>query len=158
MAQIIFYEKSGCSGNARQKALLQAAGHTLVVHDLRDVAWSRAKLLDFLQYLPITEWFNRAAPDVKNGEIVPETLDESTALGLLQGNPLLIRRPLMESGGVRHVGFDAAAVAAWVGLGDAALPNKSLERCAHSTPCHDPHADDKAGMHPPQQGQPSPRR
>jgi nitrogenase-associated protein len=147
MAQITFYEKTGCSGNARQKTLLQAAGHTLVVRDLRDVAWSRAKLLDFLQYLPIAEWFNRAAPDVKNGEIVPETLDESTALGLLQNNPLLIRRPLMEADGVRLVGFDSAAVAAWVGLGDAP-PRENLEQCTHTTPCHDPRIETAVPKHP----------
>ena len=106
MAQIVFYEKTGCSGNARQKALLEAAGHRLIVRDLRDVAWTRAQLLGFLDRLPVSDWFNRSAPAVKDGEIVPESLDEATALGLLQNNPLLIRRPLMESGGVRHVGFD----------------------------------------------------
>lgn len=147
MTQIIFYEKSGCSGNARQKALLEASGHTLIVRDLREVAWTRAKLLGFLEHLPVAEWFNRAAPDVKNGEIVPEELDESTALGLLQHNPLLIRRPLMEAGGVRQVGFDSAAVAAWVGLGDTP-PSENLERCAHTTPCHDPRAEAAVPKHP----------
>lgn len=29
MAHLVFYEKPGCAGNARQKALLRAAGHTL---------------------------------------------------------------------------------------------------------------------------------
>ena len=147
MAQIIFYEKSGCSGNARQKALLEASGHTLIVRDLRDVAWTRGKLLGFLEHLPVAEWFNRAAPDVKNGEIVPEELDESTALGLLQHNPLLIRRPLMEADGVRQVGFDSAAVAAWVGLGDEP-PRENLERCAHTTRCHDPRAEAAVPKHP----------
>lgn len=144
MAQIVFYEKTGCSGNARQKALLSAAGHRLIVRDLRDVAWTRAKLLGFLAPLPVADWFNRSAPAVKSGEIAPATLDEATALGLLQNNPLLIRRPLMECDGVRQVGFDTARVHAWVGLGDGALPEGRLDGCAHGGDpahrCADSHA------------------
>ncbi|HEY6896016.1 MAG TPA: ArsC/Spx/MgsR family protein [Rhodocyclaceae bacterium] len=143
MAEILFFEKSGCSGNTRQKAMLEAAGHTVVARDLRDVAWSRAKLLSFLEGIPVALWFNRAAPDVKSGEIVPEELDECTALGLLQNNPLLIRRPLMEVAGVRRVGFDAEAVHAWIGLGDSALPEGNLEACSHAPgqpSCKDPRA------------------
>ena len=34
MADVIFWEKPGCAGNARQKALLAAAGHRLKVRDL----------------------------------------------------------------------------------------------------------------------------
>ena len=34
MAKIIFYEKPGCGGNARQKALLLASGHELEVRNL----------------------------------------------------------------------------------------------------------------------------
>jgi hypothetical protein len=40
MATIDFYEKPGCIGNARQKKLLQAAGHHLRVHNLLTELWS----------------------------------------------------------------------------------------------------------------------
>ncbi len=42
MAEVIFYEKAGCAGNARQKALLRASGHQLVVRDLREQFWKPA--------------------------------------------------------------------------------------------------------------------
>jgi len=54
MAEIIFYEKTGCAGNARQKALLVASGHQLVVRDLRGQFWSNVRLLEFLADLPVS--------------------------------------------------------------------------------------------------------
>lgn len=145
MAIVHFYEKSGCAGNRKQKALLEAAGHQIHAHDLRDVCWSRDRLLLFLKGLPVSEWFNRAAPSVKDGSIVPERLNEGEALTLLQENPLLIRRPLMESEGIRMVGFETSAVDAWLGLGAAPIPEGDLEACAHSRQdaalrCPDPRA------------------
>lgn len=135
MATVTFYEKSGCSGNARQKALLEAAGHSVEARDLRQTPWTRSRLLDFLYALPISEWFNRNAPAVKSGEIVPEDLDEATALGLLVNHPLLVRRPLMEVGAERMAGFDVAAVDAWIGLNGMAS-EEDMEACRHGTDGH----------------------
>ncbi|MDF1484081.1 hypothetical protein PY257_02600 [Ramlibacter sp. H39-3-26] len=129
MAHIVFYEKPGCGGNARQKALLRAAHHTLDVRDLLRWPWSAESLLAFLAPLPVAEWFNRAAPAVKSSEVVPEALDAEAALALLLARPLLIRRPLMAVGEQRMVGFDISRVQAWVGLGPAAP--------AHGTPPED---------------------
>ena len=67
------------------------------------------RLLSFFDDLPVAQWFNRSAPAVKTGDIVPEQLDAATALALLQDDPLLIRRPLMEVGERAQVGFDAGA-------------------------------------------------
>ena len=136
MAHIVFFEKPGCGGNARQKALLQAAGHTLDVRSLLAEPWTPAALLAFLAPLPVADWFNRAAPRVKSGHVQPEALDAETALALLLAEPLLIRRPLMQAGGARMVGFDTAAVDAWVGLQPGTAPRK-LEGCAASMgePC-----------------------
>jgi nitrogenase-associated protein len=132
MAEVTFYEKPGCSGNARQKQLLAAAGHTVLARDLRSEAWTRVKLLSFFSGMPVSAWFNQNAPAVKCGAIIPEELDEMTALALLIDQPLLIRRPLMQVGDQRRVGFDTAAVAAWIGLGE--LPaGEDMEACrAHS--------------------------
>jgi nitrogenase-associated protein len=127
MASVIFLEKTGCAGNAKQKALLIASGHEVQAQDLRSKAWTNTALLDFLAGLPVPQWFNRSAPAVKSGEIVPEELDEPTALGLLRENPLLIRRPLMQVGAERRVGFDAPAIDAWIGLRD--VPAVNLEAC-----------------------------
>ena len=135
MAEVIFYEKSGCSGNARQKALLKEAGHRVLARDLRDCLWTDARLLEFFAGLPVERWFNPNAPAVKSGEIVPATLDLFAALALLRANPLLIRRPLLQVGDELRVGFDAADINAWIGLGE--VPAEDLETCRHGG---DPHA------------------
>lgn len=135
MAVVVFYEKPGCSGNARQKALLEGAGHTVVAKDLLRTSWLRMDLLSFLGALPVAQWFNRNAPAVKSGDIVPEEFDEATALALLQADPILIRRPLLEVAGERRAGFDVAAIDAWIGLAGAP-PDAFSETCRHpGTPC-----------------------
>ena len=132
MANVTFYEKKGCSGNARQKALLSTSGHSVQARDLRDVKWSNVELLEFLGGLPVMKWFNTSAPAVKSGEIVPGELDQVTALALLRDNPLLIRRPLMRVGDERRVGFDTAGVHEWIGLKE--IPAGNIEACAHPEP------------------------
>lgn len=136
MAHVVFLEKTGCKGNARQKALLSAAGHTLSVRDIRHEPWTREQLLAFLGPLPVAEWFNRSAPAVKEGRIVPETLTADAALAALLAEPLLIRRPLLQVGDERRVGFDAAAIDAWIGLPGIELPS-NIDRCQHD---HEPDA------------------
>lgn len=132
MALVIFYEKPGCAGNARQKVLLKAAGHTLVVRNLLAMGWSVSTLHPFLEGLPVTQWFNRNAPRIKDGTIVPEALDEHQALQLLLDDPLLIRRPLLEVDGRRHVGFDLDEIDAWIGLAiPKTLAGENFETCRH---------------------------
>ncbi len=130
MAIVHFYEKPGCLNNARQKRLLSEAGHTLIVHDLLQQSWAndRAKLRSFFGDLPVKEWFNRSAPSIKNGEINPEMLNEREAIELMIGNPLLIRRPLLEVDGRRRAGFEMETITAWLDL--AAEPSQAdLETC-----------------------------
>lgn len=136
MATITFYEKPGCKGNLRQKTLLAAAGHTVQAKSLKTEAWTADRLLAFLGQLPVADWFNRAAPAVKTGEIVPENLGFEDALHLLLANPLLIRRPLMEIGEQRMVGFETAKVDAWIGLNNVELPAGNIEACVHGPAGH----------------------
>jgi nitrogenase-associated protein len=140
MAHLVFFEKPGCGGNAKQRALLEAARHTLDRRNLLSTPWTDKALLAFLAPLPVAQWFNRAAPRVKSGEIVPEQLDADSALLLLLAEPLLIRRPLMQrEDGQRLVGFDTAAVEHFVGLSAPASTPASLEGCAAASPlatCH----------------------
>ena len=116
MAHVRFWEKPGCRGNARQRAALVAAGHVLEVHDLLTHPWTPGELRAFLGGRPVPEWFNPSAPRVKSGELDPSGLDEAAALALLVREPLLIRRPLLQSGDRREVGFEPARIDAWIGL------------------------------------------
>ncbi len=122
MAAVEFWGKPGCAGNARQIALLRLSGHTLDVRDLRAEPWTNERLRGFFGDKPVGDWFNRSAPRVKRGEVRPEALQEADALALLIQEPLLIRRPLLASGGVQTVGFDSDFIAGWIGLETGSSP------------------------------------
>jgi nitrogenase-associated protein len=121
MATVIFYEKPGCVNNTKQKALLQAAGHTVDARNLITEAWTDQRLQPFLRQYPVEEWFNRSAPMIKSGEVIPEHLDPTVALQLIIKQPLLIRRPLLQSGDRYAIGFDINEIEAWLGLTTPAI-------------------------------------
>jgi nitrogenase-associated protein len=137
MATVVFYEKPGCANNSRQKLWLVNAGHEVIARSLLTEPWTRERLLAFFGVRPPAQWFNRASPRVKSGEIVPENIDADTALTLMLADPLLIRRPLLESGGRRETGFDTALIDAWLGLTPRTLERiggADTEGCLHPEP------------------------
>lgn len=142
MADVIFFEKPGCGGNARQKALLEQAGHRVIARDLLSEPWTPQTLRPFFGGRPVADWFNRAAPAVKSGELVPESMDEAAALAAMVERPLLIRRPLMQIGDRRDCGFETDRVDAWIGLGGAPAqkPAQKMEGCLRPDmpPCPKP--------------------
>ena len=127
MAIIIFYEKPGCVNNTKQKAILHAAGHAVKARNLLTQSWSPETLYQFLKDRPLWEWFNRTAPQIRDGEILPEKLDEQTALELMVKYPILIRRPLIQIGDRCTVGFDLVKLNAWLNLKNAGEEAKSLD-------------------------------
>ncbi|SDG58312.1 ArsC/Spx/MgsR family protein [Propionivibrio dicarboxylicus] len=137
MATVVFYEKPGCAGNAWQKSLLEASGHTVVARDILHTDWRRLQLLPFLKSLPISQWFNRNAPLIQSGAINPEAFDAAdvtTVLDLLVEHPLLIRRPLLDVDGICQAGFDIRTIHAWIGLSaafDGAPVIGNPEVCRH---------------------------
>lgn len=140
MAKVIFYEKPGCKNNTKQKTLLTAAGHEVEAHNLLLEAWTPEKLRSFFGLHPVVEWFNRAAPRVQSGEVIPEQIDAETALRLMIQDPLLIRRPLMQVGTQCEVGFDIEQVDHWIGLKPVDesqkeisenLMHEDLQNCPH---------------------------
>jgi len=104
--KIEFWEKPGCMGNARQKALLAQAGHEIDARSLPGSEWTTGELLEWLGDLPIPDWFNRGARRIQEGEVDPDSVNGEEALSILAADPILIRRPLVQVAGVRMVGFD----------------------------------------------------
>jgi hypothetical protein len=129
MATIIFYEKPRCATNARQRKVLESAGHHLIVRDLLTERWTAERLTDFLADLPVGRWFNPAAPLIKSGAIDPNRLSSEQALALLLADPLLIKRPLIEIGDVRIAGFDTQRLQASILLEQPA-DAKELQLCS----------------------------
>ena len=114
--ELVFYEKPGCLSNARQKARLVAVGHCLEVRNLLAEGWTAERLRPFFGARPVAEWFNTSAPRVRKGEIHPEALSEAQALALMVADPLLIRRPLIETAGLCDCGFEPGPVLAALGV------------------------------------------
>jgi nitrogenase-associated protein len=153
MARVVFYEKPGCKGGTKQKVLLTAAGHEVVAQSLLTEPWTVENLRSFFGDRPISEWFNPSSPRLKSGEVIPEKLDEKTALSLMVQDPLLIRRPLLQVGDRREFGFDVQKIDAWIGLQPVDeslrevsenLMGQNLQGCAHGGD-HQHHHHEKGG-------------
>ncbi len=132
MASIIFYEKPGCANNSRQKLWLKNAGHQVEARNLLTEPWTRERLLAFFGTRPVAQWFNRAALQVKSGVVAPELVAADAALTLMLADPLLIRRPLLESGNRHEAGFDTELVDTWLGLTQKTMESlMQPEGCVH---------------------------
>jgi nitrogenase-associated protein len=107
---VVFYEKPFCAANAKQKQILRSSGCTLIERNLLEHGLDGDTLRSFMGDKKVADWFNPAAPAIKNGEVFPNDLDEGEAMELLMSNPILIRRPLMVIGNEKLCGFDAQKV------------------------------------------------
>lgn len=135
MRIVIFYEKPGCSTNAKQKKSLRDAGCMVIKRNLLEHGMTKDELHAFVQEEPHTQWFNQSAPDIKNGVIVPALMSRAEALQTLMKDPLLIRRPLMVVGGRKLCGFDQKRVEALIGR---PLDQKVMTACSgKSTSCEE---------------------
>ncbi|MFO1107738.1 MAG: ArsC/Spx/MgsR family protein [Bradyrhizobium sp.] len=137
MATVTFFQKPGCGTNARQMHALRAAGHHVIARDLLREPWSASELKTYLGDAPVASWFNPAAPRVKSGEIDPAGIDASRALELMLGDPLLIRRPLIDADGQRCAGFNREPVLSLL----AGREREDLQACTHptgATRCREP--------------------
>lgn len=135
MPHLIFWWKPHCATNRRQIAWLRQAGCQVVVRDLLAEPWQVAHLRGFFGTRPLAEWFNPAAPQMRDGRIDLATLaglGEARVLAQLIAEPLLIRRPLIEFDGRCHCGFDVD----WLAAQGIALPAEA----AHTQGCSQPHA------------------
>lgn len=128
MTEIQFYEKPGCLTNARQKQLLARRGHCVMVRNLLQEPWTAERLRGFFGDLPVAAWFNPSAPRVRDGDIDPAALDADSALALLVADPLLIRRPLLDTPFGRCAGFEAGPVLTALGIHPEA--DEDLQGCS----------------------------
>lgn len=106
MAKIIFFEKTGCKNNTKQKQILQYNGHDVEAIDIINYQWTKQELLAFFYDIEPKHWFNINAPSITNGSIIPDSFDKDTALEALLNEHILIKRPLMLIGNSKLVGFN----------------------------------------------------
>lgn len=106
MTEVVFYEKPGCLTNLKQRQLLVGLGHRLAVRNLLAEPWTADRLRGFFGERPVPDWLNPTAPAVRDGLVDPTRLDADAALAAMLSDPLLIRRPLLETPHGRCAGFD----------------------------------------------------
>jgi nitrogenase-associated protein len=129
MSTIRFFEKPGCINNTRQKKLLAQAGYQVEARNLLTESWTRERLEEFFAGIPVAERFNRSAPAITSGKVLPDILSDEEAYQLMLQDPLLIRRPLMEIDGHRLVGFEPEKINQILALSWDEEKTGSLESC-----------------------------
>ncbi len=139
MPAVVFYEKPGCLTNARQKTLLASRGCELTVRNLLTEPWTEERLYLFLAARPVAEWFNPVAPRVTSGEIDPAAQDRDSAMALLLADPLLIRRPLLETEFGNSAGFDDVALLTRLGVyNDVSETHQGCSKSGDAPACAQP--------------------
>ena len=81
---------------------------------------------------PVTDWFNPMAPRVKTGEVRPQELDEARALDLMIADPILIRRPLLETDAGVCCGFEPGPALDYLGVHLG--PSQDMQSCSRPGP------------------------
>ena len=104
--KVIFYEKTGCAGNQRQKKVLTSHGIAFEVRSLLDTKWDTKTLGIFFDNLTNIQMVNDSAPKIKNHEIDIDVLSKDELISLMCTDPILIKRPLLEIGNEKICGFD----------------------------------------------------
>jgi nitrogenase-associated protein len=129
----IFYEKTGCSGNAKQKELLKKHNISFTVKSLLDTKWTFEVLSEFFIGLDVKDIFNPFAPQIKNEEINILNIKKDEAINLMIKEPILIKRPLLEINGVKLCGFNIEQINNL--LNTKIDTNKKLNTCSSSDSC-----------------------
>lgn len=131
--EVVFYEKTGCLGNKKQKELLKANGVDFEVKSMLDTKWEKSTLESFFDGLEINQIVNEAAPKVKSGEINLKTISKEQLLEKMIAEPILIKRPLIIVGDKKICGFNITQ------LNDALNleldTKKQIGICQSSDPC-----------------------
>jgi len=108
--RVVFYEKTGCAGNKRQKELLMKNGISFETKSFLDTVWDYSSLNSFFENLKKEEMINQFAPQIKNELLDIDSLSKEELVELMCENPILIKRPLLEIGNTKICGFDIEKV------------------------------------------------
>jgi nitrogenase-associated protein len=129
---VVFYEKKGCGGNARQKALLKNAGVEFEVKDILNVVWTKELLESFFKELSVENIFNMSALKIKNNALDITVLSKEEAIELMIKEPILIKRPLLEINQTKVCGFDIDTINELLHI---RMPKpKDINECKSNTP------------------------
>jgi Spx/MgsR family transcriptional regulator len=110
---MILYGIRNCDTVKKARAWLDARGAAYAFHDYKTAGIDEARLRAWAAELGWERLLNRAGTTFRK---LPEAdradLDEARAIALMQAQPSMIRRPVLDLGDRRLLGFDEAAWAA----------------------------------------------
>lgn len=138
--KVIFYEKPGCQGNAKQKKLLGLYGVVFEARSILSEPWSEDELHSFFEGLEKEDIINKFAPKIKSGELKLSDYTKDELVKLMLKEPILIKRPLLILGEQKVCGFDVKKINSI--LNKEICAGVSISTCQSSVPCKTP-SDDK---------------
>jgi Spx/MgsR family transcriptional regulator len=112
---ICLYGIKNCDTIKKARNWLESNGIDYRFHDYRADGLERAQLEAWAQELGWEALLNkrgttwRAQPDA-----VKDNIDAASAITLMLQQPAMIKRPLLDTGPARHLGFKAADYATWL--------------------------------------------
>jgi arsenate reductase len=106
---ITLYGIRNCDTVKKARDWLDARGVAYDFHDYKAAAIDRARLAGWAAELGWEKLLNRAGTTFRKlAEAYKEGLDEDKAVALMLAQPSMIKRPLLDLGDRRLLGFDAA--------------------------------------------------
>ena len=104
---IRFYGLKNCDSCRRARTWLDARGIASVFHDIREDAPDEATIAKWAAKVGWETLLNRRGTTWRGlPEASKAAIDEASAIRLMTGNPVLIKRPVMVDGEAVFVGFD----------------------------------------------------
>ncbi|MGQ9426097.1 ArsC family reductase [Gilvimarinus sp. F26214L] len=104
---ITLYGISNCDTVKKARRWLESRDVEFRFHDFRTDGLSAPQVQEWIGDLGLDVLINKRSTTWKNlSEAERSAVDESSAVQLILDNPTLIKRPLLEKGQQRMVGFD----------------------------------------------------
>jgi Spx/MgsR family transcriptional regulator len=106
---ITLYGIANCDTMKKTRAWLDARGVEYRFHDYKKQGLDEERLRAWVAELGWEELINRRGTTWRKlPDPVREGMDSEAAVGVMLENPSIIRRPLLDTGEVRHLGFSEA--------------------------------------------------
>ena len=107
---LTMYGIKNCDTIKKARAWLEANGIAYAFHDYKTAGIDEGRLRGWIGELGWERLLNRSGTTFRKlPETEKEGVDEDKAVALMLGQPSMIRRPVLDLGDRRLVGFDPAA-------------------------------------------------
>ena len=105
---MILYGIPNCDTMKKARAWLDERGVAYVFHDYKKAGLDEATLRGWVAELGWEQLINKRGQMWRKLEpAVRDNLDEAGAIAVMLATPSIIRRPVLDTGSARHVGFSA---------------------------------------------------